>query len=339
MQASARRPLNGAATTLRADTDNLKRWTDLEPGLAWGEFPTQAGSVLAVRVDPEVLDFVLCSSGSDGSEPRTLAQWGRDENLLVAINASMYLPDGSTSTGYMRDGAYVNNGRIVGRFGVFFVAGPDDPDLPRATLLEKSGDIWEELLSHYRLVVQNYRMTSSDRQILWSPGGPLYSISAVAQDGEGHILFLHSKEPVEAYTFAQQLLHLPIDVRTVMYVEGGGQAGLYIHSSGLHRVEQGVNLADFFVSGNRTVRLPNVIGVRRRADTPAGAAQTAQSAPAAEKTAPGGAKAAPADASAASRVTGAASGSAPRAASDAAPGPGTGAPKAKDGSPMPAAAP
>ena len=107
-------------------------------------------------------------------------------------------------------------------------------------------------------------MISSDRRILWSPGGPLYSISAVAEDGEGHILFLHCREPVEAYAFAQQLLHLPLDVRTVIYVEGGGQAGLLLRSNALRRELRGKSVADFLVTGDSAALLPNVLGARKK---------------------------------------------------------------------------
>ena len=84
----------------------------------------------------------------------------------------MYLPDGLKSTGYMRSGTYINNGRIVGRFGAFLTAGPDTPNLPRAAIIEKDDPDWKEKISHYRMVVQNYRMINSQRRILWSPGGP-----------------------------------------------------------------------------------------------------------------------------------------------------------------------
>lgn len=119
-------------------------------------------------------------------------------------------------------------------------------------------------MDHYNLVIQNYRMINAERRILWSPGGPLYSISAVAQDGEGQILFLHCREPVEAYSFAQQLLHLPLNVRTVMYVEGGAQAGMLVRSASLKRELAGRSAADFLVTGNIKAMLPNVLGVRRK---------------------------------------------------------------------------
>ena len=237
-------------------------WLELNKGLEYAEISVPGFLLVAVRINPADYDFVLCSSGEEGGIPHTLRAWAEKHDLSVAINASMYLPDGTTSTGYMRSGSYINNKRIVQRFGAFFAAQPDDPDLPRATILERDTDIWQELLSHYRVVIQNYRIISSARRILWSPGGPLYSISAVAQDGSGNILFLHSKEPVEAYSFAQHLLHLPLDIRTVMYVEGGGQAGLLVRSPKLVKMHQGRNAVDFLISGNRTVLLPNVIGAR-----------------------------------------------------------------------------
>ncbi len=239
-------------------------WKELEPGLGYAELEASGMRLVALRLDPARWDFVLCSAGRIGGEPRTLREWGEAEDLTAAINASMYLPDGLTSTGYMRDGDYLNNGRMVQRFGAFFAAGPDDPDLPGAVILDRDNDIWRELLPHYRLVIQNYRIINAERRILWSPGGPTYSISAVAVDGEGWVLFLHSLDPVEAYTFAQQLLHLPLDIRTVMYTEGGGQAGLYLRSAGLNLDFQGSRTLGFFVTGRVSVRLPNVLGARPR---------------------------------------------------------------------------
>lgn len=248
------------------DSAGRAAWRELEPGLLFGEFQLHESEALltALRIDPQRFDFVLCARSLDGGPPRALSQWGEQYNLAAAINASMYLPDGLTSTGYMREGAHVNNGRLVQRFGAFFVAGPDNDALPRATILDKDAPDWQDQLKHYRLVVQNYRMTSADRRILWSPGGPLYSISAVAVDGDGQILFLHCRQPVEAYAFAQQLLHLPLNVRTVMYVEGGGQAGLLVRSPALTRELAGKSAAGLLVTGDLRALLPNVLGARRR---------------------------------------------------------------------------
>lgn len=258
-------PCLACAATEGSISDN--RWNRVEEGLDIGEFPLPDSEVriVALRIDSRYFEFTLCASSIDGKTARTLGEWGDQYDLVAAINASMYLPDGLTSTGYMRQGRHINNGRIVQRFGAFFVAGADSPDLPAVAILDRDNPQWEEQIGHYNLVIQNYRMINAQRRILWAPGGPHYSISAVAQDGEGKILFLHCREPIEAYTFSQQILHLPLDVRTVMYVEGGGQAGLLVRSPDLRREISGLSTSmKFLVTGNLGTALPNVLGVRRR---------------------------------------------------------------------------
>ncbi len=243
-------------------------WTE-QDGLAFAELPLPLrdgpGPKLAVvRLPPENFDFVLCAVGRGKHPPLTLRQWVQREGLSAAINASMYLPDGVTSTGYLREGDYANNSKLARRFGAFFVAGPDDAALPAATLIDKEEPDWQERLARYRLVVQNYRLISRDGNILWKPGGPRNAISAVGVDAEGHILFLHCREPLDAYSFAEGLLRLPLHIRLTMYVEGGGQAGLVLRAGSLEREYNGRSAAEFLSTGNIRAALPNVLGARRR---------------------------------------------------------------------------
>ena len=256
------------------DNQGHADWRELEQGLSFGEFQLNDGDarLYVLRIDPAYFDFTLCARSQDSGPSRPLNEWGEQYNLSAAINASMYLPDGSTSTGYMKQDDHFNNRRVVQRFGAFFVAGPTQSGLPGAAIVDRDDPQWEQRITQYRIVIQNYRMTSADRRILWSPGGPHYSISAVAQDGDGRILFLHCRQPVEAYAFAQQLLHLPLNVRTVMYVEGGGQAGLLVRSAHWQHELAGISPAGFLVTGDLRALLPNVLGAVRIAtapDTPA----------------------------------------------------------------------
>lgn len=256
-----------SAATNGMDNQGRADWRELEQGLFFGEFQLNDGDarLSVLRIDPAYFDFTLCARSQDSGPSRPLSQWGEQYNLSAAINASMYLPDGSTSTGYMRQGEHINNGRIVQRFGAFFVAGPDEPGLPMAAIIDRDNPLWRQQMERYSLVIQNYRMINADRRILWSPGGPHYSISAVAQDGDGQILFMHCRQPVEAYAFAQQVLHLPLNVRTVMYVEGGGQAGLLVRSAALTRELVGLSPSGLLVTGDLRAVLPNVLGARRKA--------------------------------------------------------------------------
>ena len=156
------------------DDQGRPAWRELEKGLWFGEFQLNDGyaRLTVVRIDPAFFDFTLCARSQDSGPSRPLNQWGEQYNLSAAINASMYLPDGSTSTGYMRQGEHTNNGRIVQRFGAFFVAGPDEPGLPLAAIIDRDNPVWRQQLDRYSLVIQNYRMINADRRILWSPGGP-----------------------------------------------------------------------------------------------------------------------------------------------------------------------
>lgn len=254
------------AKTKGLGLDNAGRpeWTPIEPGLDYGEFRLndEDSKISVLRIDPDRFDFFLGASSQDGRGPRSLEQWASEYGLEAAINASMYLPDNSTSTGYMRAGEHLNQARIMDRFGAFFVAGPRRTGIPRATIIDKDQPDWREKLDDYDIVVQNYRMTNADRRILWSPGGPLYAISALAQDGEGRILFLHSRAPVEAYGFVQHILHLPLDARVIMYVEGGAQAGMLINSPTVKRELGAPHAPSFLTTGLLKATLPNIIGVK-----------------------------------------------------------------------------
>lgn len=228
------------------------------------------GPVIAVlRISPDAFDFVLCAAGRERHPPLTLGEWARLRQLEAVINASMFLPDGVTSTGYLREGDYINNRRLGARFGAFFVAGPDSPELPRATIIERDEPGWQERIARYRLVIQNYRLVSAGGQILWKAGGPRSAIAAVGVDATGNVIFLHCREPLDAHSFAAGLLRLPLGLRSIMYVEGGGQAGLVLRSGDLRREYSGLSAAEFLPGGHIRAALPNVLGVRRRpAPTP-----------------------------------------------------------------------
>lgn len=259
-----------------------REWRTLEPGLEYGEFPfialrygVSAGdapppraTLRVVRIDPARFDFVLCAA-SDGGVPLPLGRWADRMELVAAINASMYLTDGRTSTGYLRAGQHINNARHGARLGAYFMAGPDAlariAGAPAAAVEDGTQGNMAALEPHYQLVVQNFRMISADRRIVWGADSRPVAIAAVAQTGDGHILFLHCRQPVEPYVLAQRLLDLPLDVRTVMYVEGGAQAGLLLRAGGLFLERYGRSAAAILLGEPPAPSLPNVLGIRRKA--------------------------------------------------------------------------
>ena len=252
--------------TVRGDAAPL--WQELEAGLQFASFaPSRtehATSIDMLRIDPALFRFSVHSVSAEGPAPHSLAAWAEQHDLALAINASMYLPDHTTSTGYLRYGAHVNNPRIHSKFGAFFVAEPDTPDLPPAAILDRECDPWEERLPRYMLVVQNYRLIDTEGRALWLPGGPEHSIAAVGQDRQGHILFIHCRVPMTGEAFAAALLRMPLALRSLMYVEGGSQAAMLVRSPKLRRLWLGQSSITFLHPPENGAALPNVLGVQRR---------------------------------------------------------------------------
>ena len=181
--------------------------------------------IRVLRFDTDEYDFRLFSSRWEGQSIPTMREWAASKALTAAINASMYLKDGQTSTGYMRSGERTNNSRIVSRYGAFFVAGPRENGLPRAAVLDRSVDDWQNLLPRYDIVVQNFRLMGPDSQQIWPAKGPEHAIAAIAEDMNGRILFLHCSDPASVHDFVEALkAHTDLNLNSAMYVEGGSEA-------------------------------------------------------------------------------------------------------------------
>ena len=251
-----------------AFAEDILRWRPHKPGLEVGESAPEFGDLKIVRIDPTLWEFSL-HMASQGGAPRGLAAWAEQRGLEAGINASMYLPDNKTSTGYMRGSGHVNNPRTGGRLGAFFAAEPESGmpgALPPAAIYERETPNLADLLSSYTVVVQNYRLIDGTGKILWPPGGPLHSVAAVAQDASGRILFILAVAPMPAADFAALLQRCDLSLKTVMYVEGGAQAGVFLREHGSNApvtVWKG-RQSLLRLEGNPAAPLPNVLGVRER---------------------------------------------------------------------------
>ncbi|MFV0349983.1 MAG: phosphodiester glycosidase family protein [Halodesulfovibrio sp.] len=277
-------------------------WTELEPGLDMATFsvsiPSASGdefiqkdALTVLRIRPDKYEFVLLTSSEKGIQ-LTPAQWAEHNGLTAVINASMYLPDNRTSTGYLRNGDHINNGYVNKRFGSFFVASPMEgvadnatnstrqndsaatalqtnstalpSPLPLAAILDRQADDWERLIKHYRIVVQNFRMINAAKLPLWPEDGDAFSIAAVAMDSEQDILFIHCRPPLTVRQLTDSLLELPLGIVRAMYVEGGPQASLHVRTGTMRKTWSGRHASDFWSGAQTEWMLPNVLGIRRR---------------------------------------------------------------------------
>jgi uncharacterized protein YigE (DUF2233 family) len=208
-------------------------WKPLAPGLKLGTFSLAShdGSptISLLRIDPDRFCFRLIAQNSSLTQVATLEQWCQKKHLVAAINASMYREDRQQSTGYMKTGGLVNNGYINPRFGAFFVFDPKVGSLPKVTILDRKHDDWRFLITRYDTVIQNFRLISSTGKNLWPPSNKKHSIAAIGMTTGGRVLFIHCKTPMSVHAFNQALLHLPVNLKTAMYVEGGPEAAMHLH--------------------------------------------------------------------------------------------------------------
>lgn len=256
--------LCGSSLTLRAETS----WTTITKGLALTEISVERNGlsssvITALRISPSDFEFILLMRSKEG-DAFTPEQWATRYNLTALINASMYLPDNSKSTGYMRDKQHVNNGFIHHSFGSFFVANPSKADIPVVDIIDRHQQQHDTLLPNYTTVIQNYRLFSATRTPLWPKKAKETSIAAVAKDSSGNIVFIHCRTPMTVRNFTNRLLESHLHLVTAMYVEGGPEASMYLKTSDISRTWAGRYIGDFWNTENKQWILPNVLGIRAK---------------------------------------------------------------------------
>ncbi len=224
-----------------------------------------------IRINTELYSINVYGNFQENNENSySLARWLRAKNLLLAINASMYLPDLSTSTGYMRAGNFENNGRIANAMSGFFLSEPRNPNLPLAQIIDRNTPNWETLIEQYSHVVQNFRILgnynthTASSEIMWAQSETRHPIAAIADDSNNMIYFIFSEKSSSVYELGHYLLSLReknINFRTVLYTEGGSESGLGISTQSKRIVLSGMTGSSFL---QLPLIVPNIIGVIER---------------------------------------------------------------------------
>jgi phosphodiester glycosidase len=251
----------------------LAGWQLVAPGLEVGRFPSPRPAavgdsvVTVVRVDPRHHELRLLSAKLlDLPRNPTAEEWVREHGVVAAINASMYQTDHRTSVAYLRDGPRVNNGRWS-RDQAVFAAGPLDPSLPAVQILDRQCQDADALAARYRVLAQNIRMLDCQGRNTWARQERRWSTACVGTDGAGRVLLIHARSAWSTHDFIEVLRALPLDLKRLMYVEGGPEASLYLAVGGKVLVEEMGSFETGFREddGNRRFwPLPNVIGVAPR---------------------------------------------------------------------------
>ncbi len=245
-------------------------WTQLEPGLELCELDAPVRSAIGdsrvtiVRIDPRRRPLRLLMASELGGGKRTARRWAAEHHLALVVNAGMFEARGdqSTSHHYLRSGAHTNNARMNGD-NAFLVFDPIDDTVPPLQIIDRKHQDLAALLPRYRSVVQGIRMISRARRNTWAAQPRRWSMVIAATDTTGRLLFIFTRSPHTVHDFVNQLLALPLELSTTMYLEGGPEASLWLDAAGVRRELCGSYETGFYESDDNADfwPVPNVLGV------------------------------------------------------------------------------
>ncbi len=259
-------------TGIHAAEPLTEPWQQLEPGLDFAEIVATPASrigdsrVRVLRIDPARFGLrLLNASAPDQGSSRTAKEWSRQNDLVAAINASMFQTDMRTSVSLMRSRDHVNNPELSHDNAVLAFDALEE-GLPPFRMIDRKCDDLDGLRPRYGSLVQNIRMVTCNRTNVWSQQPKRWSAATVAMDDSGRALFVHVRSPYTMHDLVNILLAMPLGIQRMMYVEGGPEAQLYIRSGTVEHEFVGSYETGFM--GNDTNQdawaVPNVIGVSRR---------------------------------------------------------------------------
>jgi uncharacterized protein YigE (DUF2233 family) len=244
-------------------------WQQLAQGLELGIFKAPLASeigdskVRVLRIDPQHYQLrLLSASASEKGRPLSARQWGRENGLVAAINASMYQEDYKSSVSLMRTKAHVNNPRLSKDMAIL-AFDRKDADVPLVKIIDRQCENFEIWQKKYRTLIQSIRMISCTGENVWSPQPQKWSTAAIGVDNRGRLLFIHVGSPYSTHDVIDILKKLPLNITRAMYTEGGPQAQLYINI-GDHEYEF-VGNYEIDLQGNMKKLIsrpvPNVVGI------------------------------------------------------------------------------
>ena len=246
-------------------------WIPLEPGLEFGAFmspdksPVGDNLIRILKIDPKRFQLRLMNaSASPGGKRQSAKQWARQNGMVAAINASMYQADKRTSVSLMKTFGHINNSWFS-KDRALLVFDRKKKSLPQAQILDRDCQRVDQLRTLYHTLIQSIRMISCDGKNVWEQQDKKWSTAAIGMNQAGDILFIHVRSPFSTHDLIDNLLKLPIQLKRAMYVEGGSEAQLYIHS-GKNELEfvgsysTGANETD---ANSLAWPIPNVVGITR----------------------------------------------------------------------------
>lgn len=202
-------------------------WRTLLPGLDFAQIPAgeavRTGSDLlsVLRVDPGRLAIRVLAA-KPGEAGHTAGEWRRLTGALAVINAGQFATDHNYLGLLICDGKV--RGRLATRMEALLLAGPTDPQLPPARVLDLRYTPYDPRSGAYRQAAQSLMLLDRFGQVRVRRSPQVAHRTAVAQDQSGRILFMVSQGGCTLWELAHFLKGSELALREVMSMDGGPQS-------------------------------------------------------------------------------------------------------------------
>jgi uncharacterized protein YigE (DUF2233 family) len=252
-------------------TSKQQGWKKIDEGLFLCDFNSPVKSekgdskITILKIDPAYYKFDLFSAKEKMSANKTAKEWAAENKLIAVINAGMFREDEKTSTGFMKNYDFINNGKL-GSDNSITAFNRKDKSVPEFQVIDRECEDWEKLKDHYNTFSQGIRMIDCNRNNKWEQQDKKWSTVCIGEDKQGNALFIFSRSPYSVHDFIEILLKLPVDIQNTQYLEGGPEASFYL-SDNKTVVEKSGSFETGFNENNDNDRfweIPNVIGISKK---------------------------------------------------------------------------
>jgi hypothetical protein len=265
---------SGVRPVISGLSDSVE-WKQLSPGLDYTEIygphisKFSDSKVSVLKINPQYFDFSLVASTQFDSTQKTIKQWCDTMGLIAAINAGMYsLKDHISGTGYMQTYDHINNPVFKESFNALAVFNPKNNSVPAFQIVDMVNQDWKTIKEDYYSCFQSIRMIDNLHQGIFWKKKPLLScsMSVLAMDKSGNVLFLFSRSPYNANEYINFMLSSPLNIQTAMYLEGGPEASLYVKSDTTEIIKFGSYVSYSCPNDDNLElrKMPNILGIEKK---------------------------------------------------------------------------
>lgn len=212
-----------------------------------------SGRLMIIKVDPTVAPLTLINA-SKTEFNSNLRSTSEREGLLIGINAAMFRDDDLTSIGYMRNFDHVNASKHRSNLKGILAFNPKKKGRAAVKIIMKDGS-WEKEMRNYNTVFESYRMIGRNSkgqwESKWNKGASIHhNVALAGVDSKDQLLLFFHRDSIDVYDLNNIIIALPLDLKALIYLDGGWHGGLYLHPS------TGIGADTGFLN------VPNVLGVK-----------------------------------------------------------------------------